>query len=69
MFSDAAQAKRTDVSDEVCEATFFDAEYEQEQGHKEKAISLYRRADSICPGTFVEYGSARAALREWGLKP
>jgi tetratricopeptide (TPR) repeat protein len=60
-----ADAKKS----EICEANFYTAELDLQQGKKDDAIQLFRLAAADCPKDFVEYEGAIVELKGLGLVP
>ena len=54
----------------ICEANFYTGEMDLQQGKKDDATRLFRRAAAAdCPKSFIEYEGAVAELKALGVKP
>jgi lipoprotein NlpI len=56
-------------NNQLCEANFYIAELNLQQGKKEDATRLFRLAAAGCPKNFVEYEGAVGELRALDAKP
>jgi lipoprotein NlpI len=65
----AAAERKNATPWEVCDASFYGAEFALLNGQKAEALRFYRQALKDCPRNFTEWTAAQVALRSLGVRP